>query len=158
MKATAEMVWNRQRRVPVNLAPLVRFAERARAELGFPADSVAVQLVSDAAMKRLNWKFRGKRGSTDVLSFPAQPHQARERGRRRHSANGNGNEYVGDIAISPEMAQRNARRDSRSLPDELRMLVVHGMIHLAGYDHETDQGEMQKLEATLRRRLGLPLR
>ena len=147
------MVWNRQRRVPVDVAPLERFAERARAELGLPADGVAVQLVSDAAMKRLNRKFRGKRGSTDVLSFPAQPGPARARGRRRRSANGN--EYVGDIAISPETARRNARRDSRSLPDELQMLVLHGMIHLAGYDHETDQGQMQKLESTLRRRLGL---
>ena len=156
MKAVAsEMVWNRQRRVPVDVAPLERFAERARAELGFPADGVAVQLVSDAAMKRLNWKFRGKRESTDVLSFPARPGPARARSRRRRSANGNGNEYVGDIAISPETARRNARRDSRSLPDELRMLVLHGMIHLAGYDHETDQGQMQKLESTLRRRLGL---
>ena len=105
-----------------------------------------MQLVSDAAMKRLNWTFRGKRGSTDVLSFPARPGAARARSRRRRSANGNGNEYVGDIAISPETARRNARRDARSLPDELRMLVLHGMIHLAGYDHETDQGQMQKLE------------
>jgi probable rRNA maturation factor len=158
MKAAAEMVWNRQRRVPVDVAPLVHFAERARAELGFPADGVAVQLVSDAAMKRLNWKFRGKRGSTDVLSFPARLGQARERGPRRRGANVDGNEYVGDIAISPQMARRNARRDSRSLPDELRMLVLHGMIHLAGYDHETDQGQMQKLEAMLRRRLGLTSR
>jgi len=146
---------NRQRRVPVAVAPLMRFAERARAELGFPADGVVVQLVSDAAMKRLNRKFRGKRESTDVLSFPAQPVQAGVRDGRGRAANGN--EYVGDIAISPEMARRNARRDSRSLPDELRMLVLHGMIHLAGYDHETDQGQMQKLETSLRRRLGLPL-
>jgi probable rRNA maturation factor len=154
MKAGAsQIVFNRQRRVRVDVAGLGRFAERVRAELGFPADGVAVQLVSDAAMKRLNWKFRGKRGSTDVLSFPAQPGEGRARGRRRRSANGKG--YVGDIAISPEMARRSARRDSRPLPDELRMLVLHGMIHLAGYDHETDQGQMQKLESALRRRLGL---
>ena len=53
------------------------------------------------------------------------------------------------------MARRNARRDARSLPDELRILVLHGMIHLAGYDHETDRGQMQKLETALRRRWGL---
>jgi probable rRNA maturation factor len=148
------MVLNRQRRVAVDIAPLGRFMERVRVELGFPADAVAVQLVSDAAMKQLNWTFRKKRGSTDVLSFPAQPQDAGSRNGRRRRADGNG--YVGDIAISPEMARRNARRDARSLPDELRMLVLHGMIHLAGYDHETDRGQMHKLETTLRRRFGLP--
>jgi probable rRNA maturation factor len=147
----SDIVWNRQRRVAVDVAPLGRFVERVGRELGFPADGVAVQLVSDAAMKRLNWTFRRKRGSTDVLSFPAHPRNGARR--RRQAASGNG--YVGDIAISPEMARRNARRDARSLPDELRILVLHGMIHLAGYDHETDQGQMRKLETKLRSRLGL---
>jgi probable rRNA maturation factor len=146
----SELVLNRQRRVAVDVASLGRFAERVRRELEFPSDGVAVQLVSDAAMKRLNWRFRKKRGSTDVLSFPAHPQNGA--GRRR-PANEDG--YVGDIAISPEMARRNARRDARSLPDELRLLVLHGMIHLAGYDHETDQGQMHRRETTLRRRLGL---
>jgi probable rRNA maturation factor len=150
------MVLNRQRRVAVNVAPLNRFAERVRAELGFPADGVAVQLVSDAAMKRLNWTFRKKRGSTDVLSFPAQPHASGGRnGRKRGASEASDNGYIGDIAISPEMARRNARLDARSLPEELQILVLHGMIHLAGYDHETDRGQMTKLETTLRRRLGL---
>lgn len=148
------MVLNRQRRVAVDVAPLGRFVERVRRELRFPVDGVTVQLVSDAAMKRLNWTFRRKRGSTDVLSFPAHP-QNGAAGRRRPGNGTNGNGYVGDIAISPEMARRNARRDARSLPDELRVLVLHGMIHLAGYDHETDRGQMQKVETTLRRRLGL---
>jgi probable rRNA maturation factor len=144
---------NRQRRVAVAVAPLARFVERVRRELGFPAEGVAVQLVSDAAMKRLNWTYRRKRGSTDVLSFPAHAQEDKRRARRQSRAKGN--EYVGDIAISPVMAMRNARRDDRPLPDELRLLVLHGMIHLAGYDHETDRGQMQKLETTLRRRLGL---
>ena len=157
MKAAADMVCNRQRSIRVDMAPLERFAEQARAELGFPPDGVAVQLVSDAAMKRLNWKFRRKRGSTDVLSFPAQSIGEGLRGGQR-GGNGNKIPYVGDIAISPQMARRNARRDSRSLPDELRILMLHGMIHLAGYDHETDDGQMQKLETQLRRRLGLPPR
>ena len=147
------MVLNRQRRVAVEIAPLGRFVERVRLELGFPADGVAIQLVSDAAMKRLNWKFRKKRGSTDVLSFPARPRDGGGRAGRQGRTGEDG--YVGDIAISPEMARRNARRDDRSLPDELRILVLHGMIHLAGYDHETDRGQMHKLETALRRRLGL---
>jgi probable rRNA maturation factor len=145
------MVLNRQRRVTVAIAPLARFLERVRVELGFPAEAVAVQLVTDAAMSRLNWTFRRKHGPTDVLSFPAHVRGAKGAGRERIGKNG----YVGDIAISPETARRNACRDLRALPEELRILVLHGMIHLAGYDHETDQGQMRKLEATLRRRLGL---
>jgi len=65
------------------------------------------------------------------------------------------NGYLGDIAVSPETARRNAGRSSRSLPEELRILVLHGMLHLAGYDHETDEGQMQRLERRLRRSLGL---
>jgi probable rRNA maturation factor len=148
-----ELLFNRQRKIAVNVAPLARFVEQVRRELKFPREGVVVQLVSDAAITRLNWTFRRKRKSADVLSFPAQP-QANGLARRRRISQ---NEYVGDIAISPEMARRNARRYGRSLDDELRILVLHGMIHLAGYDHETDGGQMQKLEAVLRRRLGLPV-
>jgi probable rRNA maturation factor len=143
------MVLNRQRRVRLAIGPLARFLERVRRELGFPAEGVAVQLVTDAAMARLNWRYRRKRGPTDVLSFPAS---ANGRGRRSH---GSMRRYVGDIAISPETALRNARRVSRPLQAELRMLVLHGMIHLAGYDHETDRGQMNRLETRLQRRLGL---
>jgi probable rRNA maturation factor len=143
------MVLNRQRRVRLAIGPLARFLERVRRELGFPAEGVAVQLVTDAAMARLNWRYRRKRGPTDVLSFPAS---ANGRGRRSH---GSMRRYVGDIAISPETALRNARRVSRPLQAELRMLVLHGMIHLAGYDHETDRGQMNRLGTRLQRRLGL---
>ena len=66
--------------------------------------------------------------------------------------------YVGDIAISPETARRNARRFSRALNVEMRILILHGMIHLAGFDHETDHGEMDRLERRLRRRLGVARR
>jgi len=62
---------------------------------------------------------------------------------------------LGDIAISPETARRNARRFNRTLPDELRILILHGVLHLLGYDHETDRGEMLRLERRLRRELGL---
>jgi probable rRNA maturation factor len=66
-----------------------------------------------------------------------------------------GAKYIGDIAISPETARRNARRFARSLPAEMRILILHGMIHLAGFDHETDHGEMDRLERRLRKRLGV---
>ncbi len=138
------MIVNRQRRVPIVLQPLEAFYERARLQLHFPPESVTVQLISDAAMARLNRTYRHKQGPTDVLSFPAA------RGKPRRDA-----EYVGDIAISPETARRNARRFSRPLSVEMRILILHGMIHLAGYDHETDHGEMERFERRLRRRLGV---
>jgi len=138
------MIVNRQRRVPITVRPLQQFYERVRRELGFAPESVTVQLIGDAAMAQLNSTYRHKRGPTDVLSFPANGASPRR-----------GAEYVGDIAISPETARRNARRFSRSLPLELRILILHGMIHLAGYDHESDQGEMERLERRLRKRLGV---
>jgi probable rRNA maturation factor len=141
---TCQMIVNRQRRVLIAVQPLHDFYERARRELRFSPESITVQLISDAAMARLNRTYRNKEGPTDVLSFPAS------RGKSRHIA-----EYVGDIAISPETARRNARRFSRSLAVEMRILILHGMIHLAGFDHENDHGEMDRLERRLRRRLGV---
>ena len=138
------MIVNRQRRVPVALKPLQDFYEIVRHELQFPPETVTVQLISDTAMARLNRTYRHKRGPTDVLSFPFA--------QTRPSAS---SEYVGDIAISPETAQRNARRFSRALPVEMRILILHGMLHLAGFDHETDHGEMDRIERRLRRRLGV---
>jgi len=138
------MIANRQRRVPVQMQPLEEFAERALVEMQFPPESVGVEFISDEVMARLNWKFRKKRGPTDVLSFPAD-----------HEKPSPEAQYVGDIAISPETAQRNARAGGLDFDEELRILILHGMIHLAGFDHETDNGEMEYLEARLRRRLGL---
>jgi probable rRNA maturation factor len=138
------MIVNRQRRVPVALHPLQLFYERVRRELGFAPESVAIQLISDASMAHLNETYRKKHGPTDVLSFPANGARPAQ-----------GAEYIGDIAISPETARRNARRFSRSFPVEMRILILHGMIHLAGFDHESDHGEMDRLERRLRKRLGV---
>jgi probable rRNA maturation factor len=137
------MIVNRQRRVHVPVKPLEEFFERVRRELRFPQEAVTVQLISDTAIARLNQTFRNKSGPTDVLSFPTNG-----------AAPKRTDPYVGDIAISPETARRNARRFSRTLPAEMRILILHGMIHLAGFDHETDHGEMDRLERRLRRRLG----
>jgi probable rRNA maturation factor len=165
------MILNRQRRISIAIKPLADFCQRVRRELRFPEEGVTICLVNDPAMARLNRTFRGKQGSTDVLSFPAMTGPAMT-GRlkrasrksslhnvsaRSHRRNGilDGDSYVGDIAISLEMARRNARRSSHALAAELRVLILHGMIHLAGYDHESDQGQMDKFERRLRRRLGL---
>jgi probable rRNA maturation factor len=138
------MIVNRQRRVPVTIHPLQQFYERVRIELGFAPESVTIQLISDDTMAQLNETYRKKHGPTDVLSFPANGDRPSQ-----------GAEYVGDIAISPETARRNARRFSRSLPVEMRILILHGMIHLAGFDHESDRGEMDRFERRLRKRLGV---
>jgi probable rRNA maturation factor len=162
------MILNRQRRIAIRLAPLDRFLERVRQELRLPADAVSVCLLSDATMARLNRSFRGRRGTTDVLSFPAngfgrEPGVARNprvggdrNGRRMPSSPASSTSaFLGDIAISPATARSNAHRFGRSLPDELRVLILHGVLHLLGYDHETDRGEMDRRERRLRRQLGL---
>jgi probable rRNA maturation factor len=154
------MIVNCQRRIPLSIAPLAKFCEEVRQALRFPSDGVTVRLVSDPVIARLNHDFRGKLGPTDVLSFPAKrrpPRISRTRNHARPRRTGAGldQEYVGDIAISPQTARRNARRAARTLSAELRVLILHGMIHLAGYDHETDHGEMDRFERRMRRRLGL---
>ena len=138
------MIVNRQRVVLVSVKPLQDFFEKVRRELRFPQDAVTVQFISDAAMARLNQNFRHKRGPTDVLSFPATSSKP-----KRNAP------YIGDIAISPQTARRNARRFSRTLSTEMRILILHGMLHLAGFDHETDRGQMDRRENRLRRRLGV---
>jgi len=149
------MILNRQRRIHLAVKPLARFCERVERELGFPEESVTICFVSDPAIARMNRKFRNKRGPTDVLSFPAQRAKGRTNGRFPPIRGVRQGRYVGDIVISPETARRYARRRAGSLASELRVLILHGMIHLAGYDHERDEGEMVRLEGRLRRRLGL---
>jgi probable rRNA maturation factor len=153
------MIVNRQRRVPVAVKPLENFLGRVQQALHLSGRDVTVCLVSDVAIARMNWDFRRKRGPTDVLSFPGHgierkqgSQERRRQGRRMGVREGS---YLGDIAISPETAQRNARGSERALPQELHILILHGMLHLAGHDHERDHGEMDRLESCLRRRFGL---
>jgi probable rRNA maturation factor len=149
------MILNRQRQIPLAMKSLTRFSERVRRELGFPEESVTVCFVSDPAISRMNRKFRDKNGPTDVLSFPSRRKRILGRGSLHRTKGMSAGHYFGDIVISPQTALRHARRRSRGLASELRVLILHGMIHLAGYDHENDHGEMRHLERRLRRRLGL---
>ena len=103
-----------------------------------PANSLTVCLVTNAQIARWNRGYRRKSKPTDVLSFPAEEKS-----------------YLGDIAIAPAEARRNARRFGRTFEDEIRILILHGMLHLMGYDHETDTGQMDRREQRLRRTLGL---
>jgi probable rRNA maturation factor len=155
------MILNRQRTVRVARQPLEAFLGRVREQLRLNGVEITVALVSDPAIARLNATYRRKKGPTDVLSFPcgeskhrgtasAVPHRA---GVER--ALGPEADSLGDIAISPATARRNAKKFGRTLPSELQILVLHGVLHLLGYDHETDNGQMTRLENRLRRKLGL---
>lgn len=163
------MILNRQRKVAVSVVALDRFWQRARRSLRLPDDSLTVCLVSEAQMTRWNRAYRGKSSPTDVLSFPASNdgHRAGSNRKRRADAVGRAGaslplagevaagDYVGDIAIAPAVALRNARRLGRRLDEELRILILHGALHLLGYDHETDNGQMNRIERRLRKQLGL---
>ncbi len=132
------MIINQQRRVPVDLKALRSFlAPLARAARVAP-ERFTVALVSDRRIAALNRRYRRQPRPTDVLSF---------------SARGNG--YLGDVVISAQTARRQARRFGHSLDDEIKLLMLHGLLHLLGYDHEQDNGRMNRRELALRRRLGL---
>src|SRR6266852_1973102 len=115
---------------------------------------LAVCLVSDAEIARMNETYRKKKGPTDVLSFPMLVRRRPVRLRRGSKAIKD-REYLGDIAISPGTARRYAKKNGRKLLSELQVLILHGVLHLLGYDHETDRGEMDRIERKLRKRLGL---
>jgi probable rRNA maturation factor len=144
---------NRQRAVRVEVRALLQFAEGLREELGLGEDSVAVRLVTDAEMARLNETYRNKKGPTDVLSFPSE--ERRKPGNLRAQLKKVSGTLLGDIAISPAVAKRNAKSYGRRFSEELKVLILHGVLHLLGYDHETDRGEMNRVEMRLRRRLGI---
>ena len=151
------MILNRQRQVRVSLIRLRSFLTRAGKALRLREESFAVSLVTNAQIARWNRLYRGKIGATDVLSFPAE---AERSPRRSKSPRPSGNRiadrnYLGDIAIAPAVARRNAQRFGRTFEQEMRILVLHGMLHLMGYDHETDRGEMDRRERKMRRVLGL---
>ena len=146
------MILNRQRSVRLSLRGLELFLRRVRRELGIGEAHVTVCLVSDAEIAGMNELFRKKQGPTDVLSFPAVK---RRRPVRLPPASVVGGESLGDIAIAPAVAKRNAQNYGRTLSAELKILILHGVLHLLSYDHEADRGEMDRTEKRLRRRLGL---
>jgi len=149
------MILNRQRHVRVPVRGLEEFLERAGKRLKISPGAVAVCLVSNSLISRWNEKYRGKRGPTDVLSFRFDGGAATEVLGPGAGAASSRDSYLGDIAIAPAVAQRNARRRKRAFDHEMRILILHGLLHLMGYDHETDNGEMERCEQRLRRELRL---
>lgn len=116
---------------------LIRLAERLRRELA-GGRAYRCLLTDDRELRRLNRQFLGRDYPTDVLSFPAD------------------DEFLGEIAISVDRAREQAARYGHSLEEELAILMLHGLLHLVGFDHERDRGRMRRAEARWRRLLGLP--
>ena len=131
-------VVNRQRRFKVDTEAWTTFATKALAAIGNGESSATIAFVSDKKIRELNRQFRGIDKATDVLSFPAD---------------GLDESNLGDIAISAETAATQAKENGLSFDDEIAQLILHGLLHLSGYDHETDNGEMNRLELRLRRKL-----
>jgi probable rRNA maturation factor len=156
------MILNHQRRVRVSISGLEKFLAAARKRLRLAPRSLTVALVTDAQIARWNRAYRGKIGPTDVLSFPADGSQAEPATTRKHrqprrlrAALRSAPDYLGDIAIAPAVARRNSVRFGRAFDREMRILILHGVLHLMGYDHESDSGQMDRRENRLRRELGL---
>ena len=121
---------------------LERFVARARRTAGLRG-AVNVLVTTSSEMRSLNCRFRGKDRATDVLSFPAATDAAKG--------------FAGDIAISAEIAAQNARLLGHPVGQEIKILALHGILHLRGYDHERDDGQMARREKQLRRALRLPV-
>jgi probable rRNA maturation factor len=139
-------VVNRQRKVPVESERWRAFTEKALKVVPACGAGVTVAFVSDRRMRELNLMWRRKRGTTDVLSFPA--------GQDEFEMTAEG-VSLGDVVISVEQAARQAAANGLEFEEEVSQLILHGLLHLCGYDHETDDGEMNRLELRLRRKLGI---
>jgi probable rRNA maturation factor len=138
-------VVNRQRKLPIDCERWQAFATKAMRVLPTKAAGVTIGFISDRAMGELNRVWRHKRGTTDVLSFPAEQDEFEKREGLS----------LGDVVISVEQAARQAWENKLALDDEIAQLILHGLLHLCGYDHSTDNGEMNALELRLRRKLGI---
>lgn len=136
-------VVNRQRKVRIDPERWQIFSEKALKTIRKQRFDATIAFVSDRQIKDLNKRFRGIDKATDVLSFPA--------GDEPKTASTN----LGDIAISLERAAAQARENRLALEAEIAQLILHGLLHLCGYDHETDDGQMNRLELRLRRKLNI---
>ena len=132
-------VVNRQRGRKIDTQTWSAFAAQAIEAIGNRGSSVTIAFVSDRNIRKLNQQFRNIDKATDVLSFPA----------------GDDETNLGDIAISVETAAAQAKDNGLTFDNEIAQLILHGLLHLSGYDHETDTGEMNRLELRLRKKLGI---
>ena len=138
-------VINRQRKIKINSELFQSFAAKAVETVPEARNkSATIAFVSDRKMRELNQMFRGKNSTTDVLSFPFEADEFEV-----ESTN------LGDIVISLEQAARQAAENDLNFETEIKQLILHGILHLCGYDHEADAGEMNSLELKLRDKLGI---
>jgi probable rRNA maturation factor len=155
-------VVNLQRKVKLDTAGIRSFAASLPDAVSEASGKTfTVAFVSDKRMRQLNEFFRGKDATTDVLSFPHEPDEfaqsyafTREGTPEGVTLNSTLN-FLGDIVISAEQAERQAVENKLSLELEIKQLILHGLLHLCGYDHETDNGEMNARELELRHKLSI---
>ena len=131
-------VVNRQRRLQIDTRAWSNFATKALAAIGKNESSATIAFVSDKKIRELNRQFRGIDKATDVLSFPSD-----------------GPDELGDVAVSVDTAAVQAKENGLKFDEEIAQLILHGLLHLSGYDHETDNGEMNRLELRLRKKLAI---
>ena len=157
-------VVNLQRKIKLDLAPIRAFVAELSASVEESANATfTVAFIGDSRMKQLNELFRNKPTTTDVLSFPHEPDEFNsassppyEGGVDAASADGvvlSTAIFLGDIVISAEQAAKQAAENGLSLDAEIKQLILHGLLHLCGHDHETDNGEMNTRELQLREQL-----
>ena len=137
-------VVNRQRKIKIKPESWTRLAGEMLNAIGKEGSSATIAFVSDTKIRELNQRFRGIDSATDVLSFPDGPQLKRAQV-----------QHLGDIAISLERAAIQAKQNGLKFDEEISQLILHGLLHLCGYDHEADNGEMNRLERRLRRKLGI---
>ncbi len=144
-------VVNRQRLARIDARRVAKLADAALDAIEREGANLTVAFVRDRVLRELNSKFRGSDRATDVLSFPAE--NERESARGVHFMGRSASEHVGDIVVSTDTALRQANDAGHSFAQEVDELVIHGVLHLCGYDHETDRGQMNRLELKLRKKL-----
>ncbi|MEO8043236.1 MAG: rRNA maturation RNase YbeY [Acidobacteriota bacterium] len=151
------LVVNLQRKIKLDIKTFIAFSEHASANVSEAVGSdFAVAFISNRRMKELNGFFRGKDSTTDVLSFPHEPDEFVQSANFSPSVSDEdrvAEDFIGDIVVSVEQADRQAKENGLDLESEIKQLILHGLLHLCGYDHEIDNGEMNKRELALRRKL-----
>jgi len=145
---------NNQRKIKLDRQIFQTFAESAIKQIHEAENKTAtIAFVSDRKMRELNNEFRSKNSTTDVLSFPFKADEFEDLSATSAVADGFSSSFLGDIIISLEQAQRQANENDLNLETEIKQLILHGILHLCGYDHETDNGEMNRREMQLRKKL-----
>jgi probable rRNA maturation factor len=155
------MLLNQQKGYALRLSPLHVYVRSLKRRLQLGRGDFNICFVDDGAIRRMNAAYRGQDHATDVLSFPWGEHAraslaaARRPAKTSRPVRAEFIGFLGDIVISVEAARRNARGEGHSTLNEIRWLILHGVLHLLGYDHESDSGEMTALELALREQLGV---